>query len=312
MIPLFDMMMQAQNGNAMDVMAKQFGLAQEQMAKATAALMPVFSTALKRNTANPYDLSTLLAAMSNGNYAQYFEDMNKAFTPQGLADGNTALNQLFGSTDMLQAISGQAAQITGIGQEIYKQMLPVVASAIMGGLFKQASGQMGGMQNPFANTPMEAMMKPWLEASGFTRKPQPAANPFENAFTQAMSSFTPAMNSFTPGMNSFTPGINPFTPGINPFAQAMQGFFGTTKPEEKQPSAPDMFAANPFIKAFQDMMNGKPQAAPEPEKKPAEANPMAQFTEMFNSMFDSGLEAQKEYQKNIDGLFETYRKTTNG
>ena len=36
MIPLFDMMMQAQNGNAMDVMAKQFGLAQEQMAKATA------------------------------------------------------------------------------------------------------------------------------------------------------------------------------------------------------------------------------------------------------------------------------------
>ncbi len=279
MIPLFDMMMQAQNGNAMDVMAKQFGLAQEQMAKATAALMPVFSTALKRNTANPYDFSTFLAAMSSGNYAQYFEDMNKAFTPQGLADGNTILNQLFGSKDMLQAVSAQAAQMTGIGQDIYKQMLPVVASAIMGGLFKQASGQMGGsmggMANPFANTPMEAMMKPWLEASGFTKKPQAAPNPFDN-----------------------------------PFTQAMQGFFGMGKPEEKQQSAPDMFAANPFIKAFQDMMSGKPQtaAAPEPEKKPADANPMAPFTEMFNSMFDSGLEAQKEYQKNIDGLFETYRK----
>jgi hypothetical protein len=60
------------------------------------------------------------------------------------------------------------------------------------------------------------------------------------------------------------------------------------------------------------MMSGKPQAAttPEPEKKPADSNPMAPFTEMFNSMFDSGLEAQKEYQKNIDGLFETYRKNT--
>ena len=138
------MMMQAQNGNAMDVMAKQFGLAQEQMAKATAALMPAFSTALKRNTANPYDLSAFLAAMSSSNYAQYFEDMNKAFTPQGLADGSTVLNQLFGSNDMLQAVSAQAAQMTGIGQEIYKQMLPVMASAIMGGLFKQASGQMGG------------------------------------------------------------------------------------------------------------------------------------------------------------------------
>ncbi|OBZ92683.1 hypothetical protein ADU59_25175 [Pararhizobium polonicum] len=277
MIPLFDMMMQAQNGNAMDVMAKQFGLAQEQMAKATAALMPAFSTALKRNTANPYDFGALLTAMSSGNHAQYFEDMSKAFTPQGMADGNGILGQLFGSKDMSRAIAAQAAQMTGIGQEIYKQMLPVIASAIMGGLFKQASGQMGGqagaMQNPFANTPMEAMMKPWLEASGFAKKPEPAANPFDN-----------------------------------PFTQAMQGFFGMGKPEEKQPTAPDMFANNPFIKAFQDMMSGSATAAP--EQKPADKNPMAPFTDMFNSMFDSGLEAQKEYQKSIDGLFETYRKNT--
>ncbi|MBP1859394.1 DUF937 domain-containing protein [Rhizobium herbae] len=276
MIPLFDMMMQAQNGNAMDVMAKQFGLAQEQMAKATAALMPAFSTALKRNTANPYDFGAFLTAMSSGNHAQYFEDMTKAFTPQGMADGNGILGQLFGSKDMSRAVAAQAAQMTGIGQEIYKQMLPVVASAIMGGLFKQASGQMGGAQNPFANTPMDAMMKPWLEASGFAKKPEPAANPFDN-----------------------------------PFTQAMQGFFGMGKPEEKQPTAPDMFAANPFIKAFQDMMSGgATAAAPAPEQKPTDKNPMAPFTDMFSSMFDSGLEAQKEYQKSIDGLFETYRKNT--
>ncbi len=281
MIPLFDMMMQAQNGNAMEVMAKQFGLAQEQMAKATAALMPAFSTALKRNATNPYDFGAFLTAMASGNHAQYFEDLGKAFTPQGMADGNTVLDQLFGSREMLQAVSAQAAQMTGIGQEIYRQMMPAVASAIMGGLFKQASGQMSGitagMQNPFANTPMEAMMKPWLEASGFAKKPQPAPNPFDN-----------------------------------PFTQAMQGFFGMNKPEEKQQTAPDMFAGNPFVKAFQDMMSTGTASKPEAEKKPAEANPMAPFTEMFNSMFDSGLEAQKEYQKSIDSLFETYRKNTAG
>ena len=37
MLPLFDMMLQAQNGTAMDAMARQFGLAQEQAAKAMAA-----------------------------------------------------------------------------------------------------------------------------------------------------------------------------------------------------------------------------------------------------------------------------------
>jgi hypothetical protein len=274
MIPLFDMMMQAQNGNAIDVMAKQFGLAQEQMAKATAALMPAFSTAFKRNATNPYDFGAFLTAMSSGNYAPYFEDMSKAFTPQGMADGNGILDQLFGSKEMSRAIAAQAAQMTGIGQEIYKQMLPVMASAIMGGLFKQASGQMSGAHNPFANTPMEAMMKPWLEASGFTKKPEPAPNPFDN-----------------------------------PFTQAMQNFFGMAKPEQKQQPAADMFAANPFIKAFQDMMSAG-SVAMEPEKKPADKDPTAPFTEMFNTMFDSGIEAQKEYQKSIDSLFDTYRKNT--
>ncbi|OJG00589.1 DUF937 domain-containing protein [Pararhizobium antarcticum] len=285
MVPLFDMMMQAQNGNAMDVLARQFGLAQEQVAKATAALMPAFSTALKRNSANPYDFGALLQAMTSGNHAQYFEDMTKAFTPQGMNDGNGVLGQLFGSKEMSRAIAAQAAQMTGIGQEIYKQILPVVASAIMGGLFKQATGQMGNpmanpmagvmggqmgsMQNPFANTPMEEMMKPWMEASGFAKKPEAAANPFDN-----------------------------------PFTQAMQGFFTTNKAQDKPAGAPDMFGANPFFKAFQDMMAGS-----EPAKKAA-ANPMAPFAEMFSSMFDSGLEAQKEYQKSIDGLFDTYRKNT--
>ena len=52
---LYDMIMQAQNGNAVEIMARQFGLAQEQAAKAVAALMPAFSEGFKRNAANPYD-----------------------------------------------------------------------------------------------------------------------------------------------------------------------------------------------------------------------------------------------------------------
>ncbi len=39
MLPLFDMMMQAQNGAAMEAIARQFNLAQEQATKAMAALM---------------------------------------------------------------------------------------------------------------------------------------------------------------------------------------------------------------------------------------------------------------------------------
>ena len=40
MLPLFDMMLKAQNGEGMEAIARQFNLAQEQAAQAMAALMP--------------------------------------------------------------------------------------------------------------------------------------------------------------------------------------------------------------------------------------------------------------------------------
>lgn len=271
MAPLFDMFTQAQNGRASELMARQFGLAQEQMAKATAALLPAFSAAFKRNTTNPYDFGALLTAMSSGNYAKYFEDVTQAFTPQGMADGNGILGQLFGSKEMSRAIAAQAAQVTGISQEIYKQMLPAMADTLMGGLFKQATGQFAGANSAFANNPMATMMQQWMEATGFAKKPEPQANPFDN-----------------------------------PFTQAMQGFFGAAKAEEKA-KAHDFFADNPFLKAFQDMMQPGAGAT----IKSAQDNPAAaQFSQMMNSMFDSGLEMQKEYQKNIEALFDSYKAGT--
>lgn len=271
MAPLFDMFTQAQNGQATELMARQFGLAQEQMAKATAALLPAFSAAFKRNTTNPYDFGALLTAMSSGNYAKYFEDVSQAFTPQGMADGNGILGQLFGSKEMSRAIAAQAAQVTGISQEIYKQMLPAMADTLMGGLFKQATGQFTGANAAFANNPMATMMQQWMEATGFSKKPEPQANPFDN-----------------------------------PFTQAMQGFFNAGKRDETA-KAPDLFADNPFMKAFQDMM----QPGAGTTAKPAADNPaVAQFSQMMNSMFDSGLEMQKEYQKNIEALFDSYKTGT--
>lgn len=274
MLPLFDLIMGAQNGKAMETMAQQFGLAQEQMAKATAALMPAFATGLTRSAANPYDFTALMSALSTGTHAQYFEDLARAFTPQGMADGNGILGQLFGSKEMSRAIAAQAAQVTGIGQEIFKQMLPVMASTIMGGLLKQSAGAFPGMPNAaFPANPMAAMTEQWMKAAGMTRPPEPAANPFDNAFTQAM-----------------------------------QGMFAAGRPEPK-PDAFDMFAGNPLMKAFQDMMAA---ATPQPAPEPKEAAPMEQASRLFGNMMESGLEAQRDYQKSIDALFETYRGPSTG
>ncbi|NEJ22557.1 DUF937 domain-containing protein [Rhizobium leguminosarum] len=275
MLPLFDMMMQAQNGAAMEAIARQFNLAQEQATKAMAALMPAFSAGLKRSTSNPYDFVGLMQAVSSGNYARYFEDMSRAFTPEGISDGNNILAQLFGSKEVSRAVAAQAAQMTGIGQDIYKQMLPVLADTLMGGLFKQTTGQMASPVNPFVNTGMGETIQKWLESTGFAPKPKTAPEP---------SIFD------------------------NPFTQAMQLMFSVPKSESTPTQNP--FLDNPFAKAFQEMMGGLGQqpAAKTPEAPKEEAKVNADsYTEMLNTMFDSGLEVQKNYQRNLEAIFETYR-----
>jgi hypothetical protein len=280
MLPLFDMMMQAQNGAATEAMAKQFNLAQEQATKAIAALMPAFSSGFKRSAADPYNFMGVMQDISSGNYAKYFEDMTKAFTPEGIADGNAVLGRLFGSKDVSRAIAAQAAQITGIGQEIYKRMLPVMADTLMGGLFKETSGQIPQMANPFLNTAMGEMMQGWLQSIGFAPKQQP----------------TPQASIFD-----------------NPFTQAMELMFGADAVKREKPAPTNPFLDNPFAKAFQDMMRNFPMPADppkeEPTPKPATGVNMAAYTEMFNAMFDSGLEVQKNYQKNMEAIFDSYLKS---
>ncbi|MCY1664570.1 DUF937 domain-containing protein [Rhizobium sp. SL86] len=282
MLPLFDMMLKAQNGAAMDTMAKQFNLAQEQAAQAMAALLPAFSSGFKRTANNPYDFMTLMNGAYSGSYAKYFEDMTKAFTPQGMADGNAVLEKLFGSQDVTRAIANNAAQLTGVGQDILMRMMPAMADTLMGGLFKQMTGQING--GPFSAEAMGQMTQQWLQAIGFAPKPKPQPIPFDN-----------------------------------PMFQAMRVMWGLEKPTAPQPSA-NPFLDNPFTKAFQEMMNStfvqKPATPEQPTSKTSEPAPEAarqdydKIQAMLNTMFDSGVEVQKAYQKNMEAIFEGYMRGT--
>lgn len=154
-------------------------------------------------------------------------------------------------------------------------MLPVLADTLMGGLFKQTTGQMASPVNPFVNTAMGETIQKWLESTGFAPKPKTAPEP---------SIFD------------------------NPFTQAMQLMFSVPKSESTPTQNP--FLDNPFAKAFQEMMGGLGQqpAAKTPEAPKEEAKVNADsYTEMLNTMFDSGLEVQKNYQRNLEAIFETYR-----
>ena len=98
MANLYEILADAQNGEAMSELGRQFGLSPQQTQAAVAALLPAISMGLKRTTATPEGLGNLLAVMGAQPdlYAMY-DDPQVAFSREGRAAGNTALARMFGS-----------------------------------------------------------------------------------------------------------------------------------------------------------------------------------------------------------------------
>ena len=277
MSSLFDMLANAQNGAAMQQMARQFGLSQQQTQDALEALLPAFSQGLKRNAANPYDLGSFLTALTSGQHAKYFEDASNALSPQGVAEGNGILGHLFGSKELSRAVAAQAEQATGIGQDILKQMLPVLASMIMGGLFKQSTGQ--------------------------TQQAAQPANPLQQIIEQMMRG---GMGQAQQSQSQA--GQTPFE---NPLGKMLEGMFGGAQPrpqsrDTQQPPVND----NPLGRIFEEMLGaGAQKAAPKPDPAP-KANPSGRartpYDDLFGDMFESGAKTRDNYQQGMESIFDQF------
>src|SRR5918993_1570081 len=136
---LFDIMRGAQGGAAIDTMARQFGLTPDQVERAMQALLPAFTLGLQGSAREPDAFARTLGLMGSGHYAPFFDNPALAFSQGAMAQGNEALQALFGSKDVSSSVAREAAAFAGIGPEILKQMLPILASILLGGL--QRSGQ---------------------------------------------------------------------------------------------------------------------------------------------------------------------------
>jgi hypothetical protein len=157
MMNLFEIMQAAQGGRAVDNLSRTFGLSPQQTQTALEALLPAFSMGLQHKAQSPDHLSQLAGMMgaptNRDAYEQGFVDANRNGIPDHLEQqGNQVLGTLFGSKDMSRAVAAQASAASGVSDQILKSMLPVVASMIMGGLFKSAQTQgLGGLLGQLAS-----------------------------------------------------------------------------------------------------------------------------------------------------------------
>jgi len=146
MFNLAEIMANAQGGQALDNLAQQFGISKPDAEAAVNSLIPALSMGLFHRAADPAALSGVIGQMSDPQHQSAFNDPNAAQSPEAAQKGNDALNQIFGSSEAVEAIVQKVAQATGLSPDLLRQMLPVIASTVMGGLATSLHNQgFGGL-----------------------------------------------------------------------------------------------------------------------------------------------------------------------
>jgi len=129
----------AQGGGTVQQLGQQFGLSNDQVSSALSALVPALAAGFQQNMASPQGLDGLLGALGGGQHQRYVDDAAALGHPDTINDGNGILGHIFGSKDVSRQVATQAAAQTGVGADVLKSMLPVVAALMMGTMSKKLS-----------------------------------------------------------------------------------------------------------------------------------------------------------------------------
>ncbi len=161
---ILDTIVSARNGETVQQLGSQVGLAPDQTTTALSALMPALASGFQRNIQSQGGLESLMAALSSGNHAQYIDNPTSLAGPSAVTDGNGILGHLLGSKDASREVASRAAAQTGLSADVLKRMLPLAATLMMGALSKQsgdASATPAALGGPGGG--IVAMLTPFLD-----------------------------------------------------------------------------------------------------------------------------------------------------
>lgn len=293
MMNLFEMMQSAQNGQAMQNLARQYGLSMQQTQAALDALLPAFTMGLQRQTQNPYAFGNLAQMMTATPFGQMYDSDGDGIPDRAMPLGQDVMTQLFGSKGVANAVAAQAAATSGVGMAILKQMLPVIASILMGGLFKSVNNQgLGGILGQFAEM-MRGQM-PGMQPQ--TQQANNSANPWEQILGGMFGGQRPPAGQ-AQGGGPFGGGM----PGMpadmgNIFGQILGGMFGGQGQAQEPESSPRQ-APQPRRPA--------PEPEPDAPAPSGEASPGSIGLDALNQMFEHGRQMQAGQQDALRSIFET-------
>src|SRR5688500_6366078 len=125
---ILEAILKTNDGRAIDDLGRNRGLDREQTMSAIQGLMPALAGAIAANAARPGGLESLEVALTRGGHERYLDNPAQIAQPDAVQDGNGILGHLFGSKDVSRQVANGASAQTGIGADVLKRMLPMLAS----------------------------------------------------------------------------------------------------------------------------------------------------------------------------------------
>lgn len=135
---ILDLVLDSQNTQLLTQVAQKVGVDEADVQKVMSQLLPAVSKGIKGNIGNSEGLGGLMNALSSGNHQRYLDNPEVLAEPEAINEGNAILGHVFGNKDVSRNVADQAAEATGVDNSIVKKMLPLVATAVMGALSKEA------------------------------------------------------------------------------------------------------------------------------------------------------------------------------
>jgi hypothetical protein len=127
------------NGAAVRQIGAQVGLDDAQTTAALSALVPALSAGVRQNLQTPDGLAGLVGALSAGNHQRYVDDPAVLGDESTVADGNGILGHILGSKDVSRRVAAETGAQTGLGPDVMKRLLPLVATLVMGAMSRQTA-----------------------------------------------------------------------------------------------------------------------------------------------------------------------------
>ena len=215
MFNIFEMMQAGQGHAGLDGLARQFGISQEQAARAASALLPAVLLGLQRSATDPNAFANLTRAFTAGPFASFFQNPAQPFPPQANRQAEQALGQVFGSADLTRQVAEQAATWSGVSANTIQQMMPLMTAAVVGSL------------SQFSD-----MMRAHASAAGGAPTPPPSP-----ALAQPLAAWMEMMRLKMGGQPGEPPKPAPQPAAIpaNPWLHMMQAMMGQQPPEAPPP-----------------------------------------------------------------------------